>query len=206
MPSSIAIMNARNFVRDGGAFGNYIATSYELQGERVLLVALCNECGAKNRIPWSHVSVEARTRGTVLCVNRERHKAVATPAAPDWRTMTDAQFRAYVKSLPSDQYLTLSKNAAFAARDAEQPNTYIDRKEAISRKAAADYEAAVGPIREWWTRLYFVCMGDASVNPPVPPRSMPVKSLEEFAALKPADQERIIAQYGLRENDGMVKF
>ena len=120
--------------------------------------------------------------------------------------MTDAQFRAYVKSLPSDQYLTLSKNAAFAARDAEQPNTYIDRKEAISRKAAADYEAAVGPIREWWTRLYFVCMGDASVNPPVPPRPMPVKSLEEFAALKPADQERIIAQYGLRENDGMVKF
>jgi hypothetical protein len=204
--NNISILNTRNFIRDGGEFGNYTATSYEIQGDRVVLSAICNECTAKNHIPWSHVSVEARTPGTIRCVNRERHKAVATPAAPDWRTMTDAEFRLFVKRLPSDQYLALSKDAQFAARDAEQPNKYLDRKEAIARKDAADREAKLAPIREWWTRLYFVCMGDASVKPPVPARPMPVRSLEEMAALKPADLERIITQYGLRENDGRVKF
>jgi hypothetical protein len=189
MPSSIAIMNARNFVRDGGAFGDYIATSYELQGERVLLVALCNECGAKNRIPWSHVCVEARTPGTVLCVNRERHKAVAKPAAPDWQRMTDAQFRAYVKSLPSDQYLAMTKNAAFAARDAENPNKYLDRKEAIERKERADKQACMEPHRKM-----FVNAWHAYDNQGLQP---PFHRLEGWLALSEAERQGIIKRFSL---------
>ena len=135
--NNVAILNARNFIRDGGKFGNYVATSYELQGDRIILSCSCDGCGAKNKIPYSHVNVEARTPGTVRCVNIERHAPVAKAAEPDWISMDQAHFKKYVASLQSDVFLKMCRtNPAFAARNEETPNTYIDRKEAIERKDA----------------------------------------------------------------------
>lgn len=205
--NNVAILSARNFIRDGGKFGNYVATSYELQGDRIILSCICDGCGAQNKIPYSHVNVEARTPGSVRCINRERHAPVAKAAEPDWASMDQAQFKKYISTLQSDVFLKMCRtNPAFAARNEATPTTYIERNEAIARRAQMDAEARLAPVREWWKRLYRVCSGNAGIVPPVPARPMPVQSLQEMAALKPAQLEQIITDYGLRENDGMVRF
>lgn len=156
MANQISILNARDFIRNNPVFGNYTATSYELQRDTIVLVAECTECGARNRVPWSHVSVEARTPGTVPCINRERHAPVAKAAEPDWMSMDRAQFKKYVAGLPSDVFIKMCRsNPAFAARNEQTPNTYIDRKEAISRKEAAEYQSKRDAQHAVFVNLYY---------------------------------------------------
>ena len=193
MANEIAILNARNFIRQGGQFGNYTATSYELQGDRVILVAECKECGAKNRIQWSNVSAEQRTPGILPCVNRAQHKAVAKSAAPDWRQMSDADFKAYVRRLPSDEYLRMSKNAEFAARDAAMPNKYIDRKEAIAQKEAADREAKTAPHRKMFLNAWHAHEHHNL--------RQPFLRLEGWLALSEAERQAIIQRFDLTNVD-----
>ena len=184
MANTISVLHVRNFIRDGGKFGNYVATTYELIGDRILLIADCNQCGAKNRIPWNNVAHEQRTPGLLPCLNRERHPAAAKQAAPDWARMTDAEFRSFVKRLPSDQYLAMSKNAAFAARDAENPNKYLDRKEAIERKEQADKQARMEPHRKM-----FVNAWHAYDNQGLQP---PFHRLEGWLALSEAERQGVV--------------
>jgi hypothetical protein len=192
MANTISVLNARDFIRRGGKFGNYVATSYELNGDRVVIIADC-ECGAKNRVPWNHIATEQRTPGTVLCINRERHKAAAKPAAPDWTRMSDAEFRSFVRRLPSDQYLALSKNAAFAARDCAMPNKYIDRKEAIARQEAADREAKLAPHRAMFKNAWYAFDNNGL--------RAPFRGVEGWLALSEEDRQYIINKYDLKNVD-----
>ena len=140
MANQVAIYSARNFIRQGGAFGNYVAKSYEITGDRIILVAECNTCGAKNRIPWANVSVEQRTPGITVCVNRERHPATAKPVKADWRRMTDAEFAKFERSLSSEAYRKLFASDEFTNRVNRLPKP-MDMKQAREAKEAADKAA-----------------------------------------------------------------
>jgi hypothetical protein len=192
--NTISVLNARDFIRRGGKFGNYTASSYELNGDRVVLIAECSACGAKNRIQWSHVASEQRSPGTLLCINRERHKAAPKAATPNWQSMSDAQFKAYVDSLPSDQYLAMTKkDPAFAARDAAHPNNYIDTKEALARKESADREAKLAPHRAMFKNAYYA-YDTHNLR-------APFHRLEGWLALPEAERQAIIKRFDLTNVD-----
>jgi len=188
--NNVSVLNARDFIRGGGHFGNYVATTYELQGDRVILSAICNECGAKNHIPWSHTTIEARTPGTVLCINRERHAPVAKAVEQDWASMDQAQFKKYIATLQSDVFLKMCRtNPAFAARNEETPNTYVDTRQVIAGKDERDRVALVAKHRSQFENAYYAYEYH---NLP-----QPFRGVEGWMALPEATRQAIIKQFDL---------
>ena len=90
----------------------------------------------------------------------------------------------YVKRLPSDQYLALSKNAAFAARDSEMPNMYIGVKEAWDRQEAADREAKLAPHRAMYINAFHAAEEHN--------HRLPCHSVSQWLALPEEQREGII--------------
>ena len=188
--NNVAILNARNFIRDGGKFGNYVATSYELQGDRIILSCSCDACGAKNKIPYSHVNIEARTPGTVRCVNIERHAPKAKAAEPDWTLMSSAEFKAYVKRMPADAFIKLCRsNPVFAARNEETPTTYVDTRQVIAGKDERDRAALVAKHSAQFENAYYA---HEFHNLP-----QPFRGVEGWMALPEATRQAVIKQFDL---------
>ena len=168
------------------------------------LVIQCQSCGNRMNVDvnqWYSITQGREWRCSNASGHRAETKAEKRPQPLTLEVLSKMSSDELKRRIMHEPGFEEAANAIYNSGPKQ-----LNYREAQEQKAARDKAAKIAPVHVWWKRLYRVCSGNAGIVPPVPARPMPVQSLQEMAALKPAQLERIITDYNLRENDGMVRF